>query len=128
MSIRVECGGCGKGIKAPDKFAGKSAKCPGCGESIAIPAGQTDDGFDDIMPEEPEEKHMPPEPTIEMQPIARGFSQPLKGPQEVEIVRIKIPIIDAIGLIITFWIASIVIISFLGLVVFLAIQAVMDKT
>ncbi len=37
MAIRVECPSCGKGIKAPSKYAGKSAKCPGCGGKISIP-------------------------------------------------------------------------------------------
>ena len=38
MPIRVECPHCGKGIKAPSKFAGKDVKCPGCKGSLDIPA------------------------------------------------------------------------------------------
>ncbi len=37
MPIRVECPSCGKGVKAPSKYAGKVAKCPGCGGQISIP-------------------------------------------------------------------------------------------
>jgi hypothetical protein len=40
MSIRIVCPGCQKGITAPDKYAGKSAKCPGCGSEISIPAAK----------------------------------------------------------------------------------------
>ena len=29
MSIRVECLQCGRGVKAPSKYAGKIGKCPG---------------------------------------------------------------------------------------------------
>lgn len=38
MPIRVKCGGCGRGVKAPDSMAGKAAKCPGCGAVLMIPA------------------------------------------------------------------------------------------
>lgn len=37
MPIRVKCGGCGRGVKAPDSMAGKQAKCPGCGAALLIP-------------------------------------------------------------------------------------------
>jgi TM2 domain-containing membrane protein YozV len=37
VPIRVSCPSCGRGIKAPDHYAGKSAKCPGCGSVIKIP-------------------------------------------------------------------------------------------
>jgi len=37
MPIRVVCSSCKRGINAPEKYAGKSAKCPGCGASITIP-------------------------------------------------------------------------------------------
>jgi len=38
MPIRVVCPACSKGIKAPSKYAGKEARCPGCGGKIEIPA------------------------------------------------------------------------------------------
>ncbi len=37
MSIRVTCPNCGKGIKAPDHYAGRAAKCPGCQAAVTIP-------------------------------------------------------------------------------------------
>jgi len=37
MSIRVKCPSCGKTVKASDKHAGKTAKCPGCGTPMQIP-------------------------------------------------------------------------------------------
>jgi hypothetical protein len=36
MPITFQCG-CGKKIQAPDAAAGKSGKCPGCGNKITIP-------------------------------------------------------------------------------------------
>lgn len=47
-TIQVECE-CGKRIKAPASAAGKSAKCPACGEKIRIPA-------DEPEPEAPRER------------------------------------------------------------------------
>jgi predicted RNA-binding Zn-ribbon protein involved in translation (DUF1610 family) len=47
MPIRVICEGCGKGIKAPDKYAGTTARCPGCGQHLVIPAPDTD--FDEFV-------------------------------------------------------------------------------
>lgn len=37
MPIEVRCN-CGKKLKAPNKYAGREVKCPGCGQRIAIPA------------------------------------------------------------------------------------------
>jgi hypothetical protein len=43
MPIVVQCGKCGKKLKAPDRLAGKKAKC-GCGCVLAIPAAAADGG------------------------------------------------------------------------------------
>ena len=37
MSIKVTCPGCGKTVKAPEKYAGKVAKCPACGSKMKVP-------------------------------------------------------------------------------------------
>ena len=37
MTISVTCGQCAKSFKAPDSAAGRKAKCPSCGNPIAIP-------------------------------------------------------------------------------------------
>lgn len=37
MTIRFKCDKCGTGIKAPDKAAGKTAKCPKCKEALVVP-------------------------------------------------------------------------------------------
>ena len=37
MAISVDCSKCGKTLKAKDSAAGKTAKCPSCGEPILIP-------------------------------------------------------------------------------------------
>jgi hypothetical protein len=36
MPITFSCG-CGKTLRVPDEFAGRRAKCPGCGELVNIP-------------------------------------------------------------------------------------------
>lgn len=37
MSIPITCPGCGKSLRVKDEWAGKRAKCPGCGGAIPIP-------------------------------------------------------------------------------------------
>ncbi len=37
MPISVDCSNCGKTLRAKDSAAGKTAKCPSCGELITIP-------------------------------------------------------------------------------------------
>lgn len=41
MPIRVECPGCGKGIKAPSKYRGRKISCPGCKEPLLVPEHPT---------------------------------------------------------------------------------------
>src|SRR5947208_726583 len=38
MPISVTCDNCGKALKVKDEWAGKRAKCPGCGNSFTVPA------------------------------------------------------------------------------------------
>lgn len=40
MSISVSCQSCGATLKAPEKAAGKSSKCPHCGGQVKVPTGQ----------------------------------------------------------------------------------------
>jgi hypothetical protein len=44
MPIRLQCPGCHKTLTIPDKYAGRSSKCPGCGARIDIPAAGGDGG------------------------------------------------------------------------------------
>jgi hypothetical protein len=37
MPIRAVCPGCQRGFSAPDKYAGRTTKCPKCGSTITIP-------------------------------------------------------------------------------------------
>lgn len=46
-SIRFSCP-CGKSIKAPASAAGRRAKCPACGEPVAVPAAQSVDPNEDV--------------------------------------------------------------------------------
>jgi hypothetical protein len=43
MPIRVSCS-CGHALSVPDAYAGKSGKCPKCGETIRIPAAKAASG------------------------------------------------------------------------------------
>lgn len=38
MPIRIVCPGCQKTLRAAEKLAGKSVRCPGCGAAVSIPA------------------------------------------------------------------------------------------
>ncbi len=40
MSINVTCGACDKRYVLPDKFAGRKAKCKGCGQTMEIPSAE----------------------------------------------------------------------------------------
>ncbi len=54
MPIEVRCQ-CGKKVKAPDKYAGRKVKCPGCQEPMDIPAAPApvpDAEFEDDYEEE----------------------------------------------------------------------------
>lgn len=53
MAIRVVCGGCGKGIKAAVEYAGRRARCPGCGTAIEIPPVEQNFGAADSPPQPP---------------------------------------------------------------------------
>jgi len=75
MPIEFKCPQCGKAIKAPDAYAGKTAKCPGCGAAIAVPAKEEEileaetveplsqnSALDDMLKEEDEYKLANPNP------------------------------------------------------------------
>src|SRR5688572_29659708 len=57
MPIRVECGSCHKAFAAPDKYAGKTVKCPGCSSPISIaspdivPSNSLASLLDDFIPD-----------------------------------------------------------------------------
>lgn len=40
--IKFSCSQCGKNITAPDHFAGKRGKCPGCKQPVNIPSAEDD--------------------------------------------------------------------------------------
>ena len=42
MTIPVRCGKCERSLRAPDKAAGKTLKCPDCGTDVEIPATKPD--------------------------------------------------------------------------------------
>jgi len=39
MPVSIRCGSCKASLTAPDRLAGKKAKCPKCGQAIPVPAG-----------------------------------------------------------------------------------------
>lgn len=61
MSIRVVCRGCGKGVKAPEKYAGKVVKCPGCKSPLQLPK-VTEASSAPSAPSNPQAKNLKPEP------------------------------------------------------------------
>ena len=42
--IRMQCPGCGKTLKASEKYAGRSAQCPGCGQVVRLPRLKSEGG------------------------------------------------------------------------------------
>lgn len=42
MTINFECGNCGKQLATPDDKAGKTGKCPDCGEPVSVPRPQSE--------------------------------------------------------------------------------------
>jgi uncharacterized membrane protein YdbT with pleckstrin-like domain len=51
MTIRVTCPSCQKAIKAPDTYAGKTAKCPSCRSDLTIPQINGEETLSTIRPE-----------------------------------------------------------------------------
>lgn len=47
MPIKATCE-CGKSVAAPDQFAGKRVKCPGCGKAIVVPRPAAKHAANDI--------------------------------------------------------------------------------
>lgn len=41
--IQVECSGCGAKLKVKDELAGRSGKCPKCGDKVQIPAAESEE-------------------------------------------------------------------------------------
>lgn len=57
MAIRATCANCGKSVKGGDDWAGKSGKCPGCGQEI-----QFNSGPPPLPPAMPAAIHSPSDP------------------------------------------------------------------
>ena len=66
MSIEFNCATCGKPFKVDDQWAGKRAKCKGCGNVITIPGPET------VAPVEsrPTPPPLPPPPLPPPLPVA----------------------------------------------------------
>jgi hypothetical protein len=54
--ISVSCS-CGKTLRAKDEYAGRKARCPGCGETVSFPAAVSEEEFfdDDELSNEAED-------------------------------------------------------------------------
>jgi hypothetical protein len=73
MPILVSCK-CGKKLRLKDELAGKRVKCPGCGQCLAVPAGEEPPVLEEVEPVE--ERVSPP-------PAARGpRPAPRPAPEE----------------------------------------------
>lgn len=52
--IELTCASCGRKLRAKPELAGRTGKCPNCGQPIRIPADTPDSGIplDDVQPEQ----------------------------------------------------------------------------
>ena len=48
MAIEFNCHVCGKLLRTSDDKAGRTAKCPGCGESLEVPQGEFDSADENL--------------------------------------------------------------------------------
>lgn len=82
MSIRATCSGCGKTVKGGDDWAGRSAKCPGCGASITFESNDPLAGLDEFIELQKMAELRPPTPpplppiAAPIQPQSEPWSQP----------------------------------------------------
>lgn len=79
MTIHLTCESCQAGLKVPDKFAGKTGKCPKCGAALPIPAA---DAPASDRPDAPEPIDAPePNPLAENPPDhdPSAFAVPFDG-------------------------------------------------
>jgi RsiW-degrading membrane proteinase PrsW (M82 family) len=83
MAISFVCRGCGKSIRAPDQFAGKRARCPGCKlvVTVPVPAPADDPGYEVVndvpVPSPVESRHGATETAWKG---ARGYEPPAREP------------------------------------------------
>jgi hypothetical protein len=94
MPIRFACPNCGRVVKAGDTWAGKRAKCPGCGNLVEVPA-QSDPALEiaAAAPKAPagpppEVPKAPPSPPIETPPPAAPEPASAKTTEKPATIRI----------------------------------------
>ena len=73
--IKFNCPACGKKIAVQDEHAGKKARCPGCKQTIAIPAQATQQDIPVAEPVQP----IPAQATQQDIPVAEPV-QPIPAP------------------------------------------------
>lgn len=79
--IRFNCPSCGKRLKFPPEYAGRSVKCPKCGASISPTSGD-DAGHDDVEVELVEVPAVVPPPPILQSDTAFVMPEPVQVPHE----------------------------------------------
>jgi RsiW-degrading membrane proteinase PrsW (M82 family) len=62
MPIVVACSGCGKRLKAPDTFAGKTVSCPSCKQKLQIPEAGDEESATYVLQDAPVPAPPPPPP------------------------------------------------------------------
>jgi hypothetical protein len=65
MSIRIQCPGCEKTLKAREELAGRKLKCPGCGVAVTVP--------------------FPEEPAAELPPVVKTEPAALAAPPRLPV-------------------------------------------
>lgn len=99
MSIRAECPACGKVVKAPEKYAGKVAKCPACQVRMRIPVPEAAA----VGPSPPPE----PAPTPTPQPSAP--LQPPPPSSEQDLLSVRPAVFRTRPMNSVFWISALII-------------------
>jgi hypothetical protein len=69
MPIPMTCA-CGRSLRIKDEFAGRRAKCPGCGTVLHVPLPEVNDEEEplEVLPAEPPAAEAPPREAIRAEP------------------------------------------------------------
>jgi Zn-dependent protease with chaperone function len=103
MSIQITCS-CGKIADVPDHFAGRTGRCNGCGQPVAVPSGSSDatPSLSEVVPPTPVKTSAPVETVSEKLP-------PVAPPSGAEAQSLARRALLAVALTIGFYLLAVVI-------------------